>query len=322
MSRPRLTHGPTWLLALASVAAGCMVADALWGALSHRRAPPRAVPPAPGTGRLRRRGENGADADYASLMRSSRLSSMGELAGSLAHELDQPLTAIVSNAQAARQYLASDVIDMDEVREILKDVNDEACRASATVRQIRALIKGESRVLGPLDIGTAIDEAVALVRGNALGRGIVLTRQVASPLPRVNGDAVQIQQLLLNVLLNACDAVDRGVPGSGTPREVTVTAGVADGMVQIAVRDSGAGVDPGDLEHIFEPFVTSKPQGMGLGLSISRAIAARHGGTLDAWNNADRGMTFQFSLPQEGLPTRRGVSMPRGLAMAESSFKG
>ncbi|WP_454764800.1 sensor histidine kinase [Cupriavidus campinensis] len=263
-------------------------------------------------------GANGLDPDYASLMRSSRLSSMGELAGSLAHELNQPLTAIVSNAQAARQYLEADVVDVAEVREILKDVADEACRASATVRQIRALIKGESPVLVPTDIGNAIDQAIALVRGNALGRGIVLSRQVASPLPRVNGDAVQIQQLLLNLLLNACDAVDRGVPGSGEPREVTVLAHAEHGMVRIAVRDTGAGVPPSELADIFEPFVTSKPQGMGLGLSISRAIAARHGGTLEAWNNAGRGMTFQFSLPQEGMPTRRAARMPwRGAAAAQ-----
>lgn len=282
----------------------------------------RRAAPARARGPLRRRGENGADADYASLMRSSRLSSMGELAGSLAHELDQPLTAIVSNAQAARHHLEAEVVDVAELREILKDVSDEACRASATVRQIRALIKGESPVLVPMDIGTAIDEALALVRGNALGRGIALSRRIDAPLPRVNGDAVQIQQLLLNLILNACDAVGSGVPRPEAPREVTVHAHAGHGMVRIVVRDTGTGVQASELEHIFEPFVTSKPQGMGLGLSISRAIAARHGGTLEAWNNPDLGMTFQFSLPQEGMPRRRGTRMPHRRAVAVDTLKG
>lgn len=263
-----------------------------------------------------------ANDDYASLTRSSRLSSMGELAGSLAHELNQPLTAIVSNAEAARQYLEADVVETAEVREILKDVADEACRASATVRQIRALIMGESQVLMPLDIGAAIDDAISLVRGTALARGILLSRQIVSPLPRVNGDAGQIRQLLVNVLLNAFDAVDRSVRASGEPREVAIRAHIERGMVRIAVRDSGVGVAAPELEDIFEPFVTSKPQGMGLGLSISRTIAARHGGTLRAWNNPDRGMTFEFSLPQQSMPTQHNADRPLEPARVWRSSQG
>lgn len=291
--------------------------------LTAGRALLRAGDDAPRSG-LRRRPPahpHGND-DYASLSRVSRLSSMAELAGSLAHELNQPLTAIVSNAQAARRYLEADVLDMDELREIVKDVSDEACRASATVRQIRALINGESPALAPLDVVAVIDDVLSLVRGNALGRGIALMREVAAPLPRVNGDPVQIQQLLLNVLLNAFDAVERGNLAAGMPREVTVRADADGGMVRISVRDTGTGVAPGELETIFEPFVTSRPQGMGLGLSISRSIAARHGGTLQARKNADRGMTFVFSLPEEGMPARRATPGPLDRLLTQRSLHG
>ncbi|SDD75890.1 histidine kinase [Cupriavidus sp. YR651] len=271
-----------------------------------------------------------SDPDYRRLVDLSRVSSMGELAGSLAHELNQPLTAITSNAQAALKYLDTDPANVAEVREILADVASDACRASALVRQIRALIRGEATQFAPVDLNAVIDDVMTLVRGDALSRDIVVMRRMAPSLPRVIGDPVQIQQVLLNLLLNAFDAIDarntsdaRG-PGAGCAREVSVLAAEADGMVQVSVCDTGCGVASGELDNMFVPFVTSKPHGMGLGLSISRSIVERHGGYLQARNNEEGGMTFRFSLPPEAVLPDRGAgrTAAMGAAMHRSFSEG
>jgi len=251
--------------------------------------------------------------NYQHLLRFSHLSSVGVLAGSLAHELNQPLTAIVSNAQAAHEYLDAGIPDAAEMREILDDVARDACRAAATIRRIRALFKGEPMQVQPFDVADVIDEVITLVQGNALGRGIRLWQRVDRPLPRVSGDPLQIQQVLLNLLLNALEATEAAQPG--VPRgDVSVLAEARNGLVHVCVCDRGCGVADAELENIFQPFVTFKPQGMGLGLAISRAIAQRHGGCLKGWNNEDGGMTFRLSLPQENpLPAAR---VPAATAVA------
>jgi len=241
--------------------------------------------------------------DRETLLHLARVSSLGELAGSLAHELNQPLTAIVSNTQAASRYLRTTPPDLQELREILIDVAKDACRASAIVRRIRALIRREPTCYAPIDLREALEEAMAIIGTKAMTQGIRLICQVDEGMPAVTGDRVQVQQVLLNLLLNAIDATSAAgranAPAARLPndRRVVVHASKHAGMAWIAVRDWGCGIPEADLASVFEPFMTSKPNGLGLGLSICRTIVAQHGGTLEARRNADAGMTFAFSLP-------------------------
>jgi two-component system sensor kinase FixL len=220
---------------------------------------------------------------------------MGELAASLAHELNQPLTAILSNAQAAERFLASDRVDLDEVREILRDVVEDDKRASEVIRRLRALVRKEPPTLAPLDLGSVIGDVVRFVHSDAVRRDGRVSVAVALGLPSVQGDRIELQQVLLNLLVNAFDAM-KDCPTR--EREVSVRAALdGGGMVKVAVHDRGTGVGAGDLDRIFEPFHTTKRDGLGMGLSISRNIIAAHGGRLWAENNPDRGATFCFTVP-------------------------
>jgi two-component system sensor kinase FixL len=225
----------------------------------------------------------------------TRVSTLGELAGSLAHELNQPLTAILSNVQAAQRFLAADPIDLAEVREILQDIVQDNCRASEVIRRIRAFVKKDDLELAPLDLAGVLRDVVLLVHSDAIVRGIRVTLDIRGDLPMVRGDKVQLQQVMLNLLLNAFDAMN-DCPVDDRVVEVVVKRDRG-GTLRIAVRDRGHGLTVERLDKIFKPFFTSKPQGLGLGLSISRSIVDMHGGRLWAENNADRGATFYVSLP-------------------------
>lgn len=222
---------------------------------------------------------------------------MVELAGSLAHELNQPLTAITSNAQAAREYLMSGAAAQDEIREILDDIVTDASRASDIVKGVRALIRGEAPRLVAFPIADVVDRALELVGDEARARGVTVQGAADPALPRAMGDPMEIQLVLLNLLVNALDAV-QAAP-SGVARQVNVSAAARDGLLLIAVRDNGCGVSEGDLDKIFRPFFSSKPRGMGLGLSFSRALMERNGGRLRAIRNRDIGMTFECLLRTE-----------------------
>src|SRR5690349_9315787 len=221
----------------------------------------------------------------------TRISTMGELAASLAHELNQPLTAILSNGQAAQRFMDQAPIDLAEVRDILKDIVDDSGRASEVIRRMRAFVKKEEQQqLANLDVGGLLRDVALLVHGDAVARGIHVSHVIDDGLPPVRGDKVQLQQVLLNLLLNAFDAVSEC---GASDRVVALFARPdGEGRVRIAVRDRGHGQTADKLECIFKPFVTSKPQGLGLGLSISRSIVQIHGGRLWAENNFDQGMTF------------------------------
>jgi two-component system sensor kinase FixL len=225
----------------------------------------------------------------------TRVSTLGELAGSLAHELNQPLTAILSNVQAAQRFLAADPIDLAEVREILQDVVQDNCRASEVIRRIRAFVKKDDLELLPLDLAGVLRDVVLLVHSDAIVRGIRVTLDIRGDLPMVRGDKVQLQQVMLNLLLNAFDAMN-DCPVDDRVVEVVVKRDRG-GTIRIAVRDRGHGLTVDKLDKIFKPFFTSKPQGLGLGLSISRSIVDMHGGRLWAEDNTDRGATFYVSLP-------------------------
>lgn len=229
----------------------------------------------------------------------TRVSTLGELAGSLAHELNQPLTAMLSNAQAAQRFMAMDPIDLDEVREILHDLVADNRRASEVIRRIRALLKKGELEAAPLSLAEVIGDVVLLLHSDAIVRGVRVFMNIDPGLPPVHGDRVQLQQVVLNLLLNAFDAMEsHGVPD----REVVIEASVNDeGSVRVAVRDSGPGLADDIVEKLFTPFFTSKRDGLGLGLSISRSIVDMHGGRIWAENNADAGATFHFTIPTEPL---------------------
>ncbi|WP_244222774.1 sensor histidine kinase [Cupriavidus lacunae] len=237
---------------------------------------------------------------------------MNELAGSLAHELNQPLTAITSNAQAAREYLSAGPCDLAEVREILDDIVSDASRASEIVRRVRALILGEAPASIHFNVDEVVEQALGLVEANARARGVSVSRNVDGPLPRAIGDPMEIRLVLLNLLINGLDAVE-SVRASGE-RTVSVLAQERDGMIAISVCDNGSGVEPGQLERIFRPFYSSKPKGMGLGLSFSRALVERNGGSLKARRNSDTGMTFELSLHTDASAQHpRGSVLPVAL---------
>ncbi|EIM95855.1 PAS/PAC sensor signal transduction histidine kinase, partial [Paraburkholderia hospita] len=225
----------------------------------------------------------------------TRVSTVGQLASSLAHELNQPLTAILSNVQAAQRFLAADPIDLAEVREILNDIVQDDYRASEVIRRIRAVVKKGDLEVVSLDLAGIIRDVVMLVRSDAIVRGTRVTLDIEDDLPPVSGDKVQLQQVMLNLLLNAFDAMNDVPP---VDRVVSVTLRhESKNMVCIAISDRGHGLTADKLDKIFKPFFTSKPQGLGLGLSISRTIIGMHRGRIWAENNIDRGATFLVALP-------------------------
>ena len=234
---------------------------------------------------------------HGELAHLSRVSMLGELSGSLAHELNQPLTAILSNAQAARRLLDRDVPDVTEVREILNDIVDQDRRAGDVIQRLRSMLKkGEVQRL-PLDVNGLILESLRLMRGDLAGRSVAVTTELAADLPTVSGDRVQLQQVLLNLVLNASDAMAALEPAD---RRLLVRAERdGDGGVRISVSDRGCGIPADRLEAVFEPFVTTKAAGMGLGLAVCRTIVRAHGGELRAENNGEGtpGATLHFVLP-------------------------
>jgi len=224
----------------------------------------------------------------------SRVAMLGELSGSLAHELNQPLTAILSNAQAAQRFLAQSPPRVDKIAEILADIVKSDHRAGAVIQRLRSLLRKEEAQRHPLDLNEVIEESLRLMRSDLLNRRIVVTSELAHELPAVSGDRNQLQQVLLNLVVNGCDAMDGRRADN---RLVIRTRETPNGNVEISVADRGAGIPPADLERIFEPFVTTKSHGLGLGLAICRSIVEAHGGRLWATNNADRGATLHCELP-------------------------
>jgi C4-dicarboxylate-specific signal transduction histidine kinase len=227
----------------------------------------------------------------------SRVATLGELSGSLAHEINQPLMGILSNAQAALRFLAADNANLDEVREILADIVEDDKRAGEVIRRLRALLKKGEVQHGSLDVNNVVDDVLRLTRNDLINRDVTATAELAPNLPSVLGDRIQLQQVLLNLVMNACDAMD----GSAESCRLQIRTRLADGAgIEIAVSDRGRGVPVADLERIFEPFVTTKAHGMGLGLAVSRTIVAAHGGRLWAENSVGEGATFRLTLPLRG----------------------
>jgi len=219
--------------------------------------------------------------------------------------LNQPLTAILSNAQAAQRFLATEPVNLGEVREILHDLVDDTHRASEVIRKMRALVKKGDLEAAPLSVASVIRDVALLVHSDAIVRGIQMRVTVTPELPPVDGDKVQLQQVVLNLLLNAFDALESR---PALDREVAIAVTLEGGdTIRVAVRDSGTGLAGNTFDKLFLPFFTSKRDGLGLGLSISRSIVEMHGGRIWAQNNEDHGATFYFTLPT-GTRAARNVS--------------
>lgn len=230
----------------------------------------------------------------AELAHFSRVSMLGELSGSLAHELNQPLGAILRNTEAAELLLQDPSPDLEELRAILADIRKDDQCAGAVIGRMRSMLKRREVEHSLLELNVLAGEVISLVRPDADSRKVRLALEPASSLPPVRGDRIQLQQVLLNLLLNAMDAVN----GSATDRRlVTVRVQLASTRVEIAVSDTGHGIPTDKLPRLFEPFFSTKPNGMGLGLPISRTIMEAHGGSIRAENDPDGGATFYFTLP-------------------------
>jgi len=225
----------------------------------------------------------------------SRVAMLGELSGGIAHELNQPLTAILSNAQAAQHFIAGKgELDKVELAEILKDIITADQRAGAVIQRLRALFKQGEAQLQPLDPNDLVREVLLIAHGDLITRSVEPMTDLAAALPQVQGDRVQLEQVMLNLVMNACDAMNTMVAGT---RRLQIRTRTVGGKVRISITDVGSGFRLEDYEKLFQPFYTTKPQGLGLGLSISRSIITAHGGTLWGTSSPGQGATFHISLP-------------------------
>ncbi|HTL59127.1 MAG TPA: ATP-binding protein [Candidatus Limnocylindrales bacterium] len=231
----------------------------------------------------------------AELARASRISMASLLSGSLAHELNQPLGAIVCNVQAAQQYLAQSTPSLGEVRDVLADIEADGKRAGGIIHRLRALYQktGQQRIA--LQLNQVIRESTDLMHSEFVFKGVAVELELASELPSVLGNHIELQQVIMNLLINAVDAM--ATQGAASRRLYVATSCVEPTTVQASIRDSGPGIPAEQLPCLFEPFFTTKITGMGMGLAICRAIIEAHEGRLWVKNNPDCGATFYLALP-------------------------
>jgi signal transduction histidine kinase len=258
--------------------------------------------------RQRRWAEAEILAQRMELAHVARVSTMGQLSSALTHELNQPLGAILRNAEAAEILLQNDQPNLEEVCAILADIRRDDKRAGDVIDRMRTLFKRRSLVSSRLALRNLVEETVALARPDAETRQIKMSAQISPLLPMVWGDRVQLQQVLLNLILNGMDAMDT-IPRFRRSLVVRVRE-AKDGNLQVAVSDCGTGIAPDDAAHIFEPFFTTKPNGMGMGLAISRAIIEAHGGAIQVESNAPEGTTFMITLPRMGHEKVKDGGLP------------
>jgi C4-dicarboxylate-specific signal transduction histidine kinase len=246
--------------------------------------------------RRRRVAELEAEQQRQQLTHLTRVGILGELSGAFAHELNQPLSAILSNAQAARLILEQEPVNLSEIRDILDDIVDDDSRAGGVIERLRGLMKKDNASLEPVDFNSVVREVLDLAHSDLIGRNMTVNTDLRDDLPAVRGDKVQLQQLLLNLVMNACDAM-AGVES----RVLTLsTATEVNGTVRVSIIDRGRGISPNLALRVFEPFFTTKEHGLGLGLSICRTIVAAHNGSLEVSNNPEGGAIFSVTLPHSG----------------------
>jgi PAS domain S-box-containing protein len=230
----------------------------------------------------------------AELTHANRAAAMGQVAASIAHEVSQPIMAMLLNAEAALSWLDQQPPDVAAVRRTLESILTDANRAGEVINWIRALIKKTPAPKESIDINTAIEDVLTITRSELLKHGISLQTDLATGLPRVEGYRVQLQQVILNLILNAVEAMSGLDEGT---RELRIsTSADASNAIVVTVRDNGPGLDPALLNRLFQPFITTKPEGIGMGLAICDSIIRSHGGRLSAGANEPRGALFQFTL--------------------------
>ena len=229
------------------------------------------------------------------LAHANRVATIGQLTASIAHELKQPLTAAVTNASANLGWLKRDPPEIDEAKRSVEQVIKDVMRASDVIDRIHSLVKKHAPRMEKLDINDAILEVVGLIQSEAIKNGVTARMELAESLPHIQGDRVQLQQVILNLMINALQAMS---DLAGGERELHVTTElIASEGVRVGVRDSGPGFSAENLQHLFAPFYTTKPNGMGMGLSICRSIIEDHGGRLWATRLDPQGALFQFTIP-------------------------
>jgi signal transduction histidine kinase len=230
------------------------------------------------------------------LAHANRVATMGQLTASITHEVNQPITAAVTYALAARRWLSADPPNFREVDDALSLIVKEGTRAGEVVERVRALIKKVPARKDAVAIDDAILEVIALTRTEAANNSVSVRTQFAEGLPRVQGDRVQLQQVMLNLIVNAIQAMS-GIGEGARELQISIDAVPTEGSVRVGVRDTGPGLSPERLSRLFEPFYTTKPEGMGMGLSICRSIIEAHGGRLWAIPCEPQGALFQFTIP-------------------------
>ena len=223
----------------------------------------------------------------------SRVAALSALSGSLAHELNQPLASILSNAQAGQRFMSQDPPDLVELRAILADIVSEDRRAGEIIWRLRTMLRRGEVALQPVSVNESLEELLRLTRSDLIARGVAVSNLTAGDLPPAMTDRVQLQQVLLNLIVNACDAMESNPPED---RKLTLTTFIAQNELRIGVLDCGVGL-PDDVETLFQPFHTTKDGGLGMGLSICRTLVTAHGGRLWAERRAERGAAFYVALP-------------------------
>lgn len=232
----------------------------------------------------------------AELAHVLRLHTIGEMAAALAHDINQPLCAITNYAQGAVQRLRDGAVDVAALRNACEQIAHEGLRAGEILRSIRALVRRESAISGGVDVNALAADALRVIDPEAREHGVTVRVEAATDLPPIHADGTQIEQVMLNLMLNGVQAA---ALSRAKPREVVLATTVAQGEVQVAVRDTGRGFAPSVRDRLFTPFVTTKEHGLGLGLVISRSIVESHGGRLWATSRDDAGTTFRFTIPTD-----------------------
>jgi PAS domain S-box-containing protein len=264
-----------------------------------------------------RKAEEALNKAQTELAHATRVTTLGEMSASIAHEVNQPLTAIMVNGDAGLRWLNRAIPDLAEVREALKRIVSEAHRASEVIRRIRDLSKKANPQMSKLDINDIIGEALPLIKREALNHRVTLRVELAANLPPVCGDRIQLQQVIFNLAINGFQALSTV---TDRPRVLSIrTQKHDDDQVLVAVEDVGVGIEPEDSQQLFSPFYTTKPDGMGMGLSICRAIVEAHGGRLWAQRNDGPGMTFQFTLCADEASLEKSENNGRNISIEVSA---
>ena len=247
----------------------------------------------------RKQAELDAQRDRAELSHLSRVALMGEMSASIAHELNQPLAGILSNAAAGQRFIDRGDVDLREIRELLGDIIADGRRASDVVRGIRGMVKKEQLARRSVNLNEVVMDAWRMASPDALLHSCQLETSLDPNLPAIDADPVQLQQVLLNLAINAFDAM-RDTPAS--KRKVLIaTQSNGDGTVRTSVRDYGVGISEEMQDRLFDPFFSTKTEGLGMGLAIVRSIVESHGGTITAENADGGGTRFEFVLPVNGM---------------------